>query len=90
MQLSFGTIYYSHSHRDNYRLAVIVSKKTARLAVTRNRIRRRIFESFRKQHLLDGKPIDAVFVVREEAVALMPARELDSALAAASAKIKSR
>ena len=87
VQLDIGTVYYARTNRTDYRLAVIVSKKTARLAVTRNRIRRRIFESFRKQQLLDGKSIDAVFVVRKETVASMPATDLDNMLAKAAAKM---
>lgn len=46
-------------------MAVVVSKKTAKSAVVRNRIRRRFYEAVRKEGSVDGKPIDLVFVVQD-------------------------
>ena len=46
-------------------MAVVVSKKTAKSAVTRNRIRRRFYEAVRKERLAEGKPIDLVFVIQD-------------------------
>jgi ribonuclease P protein component len=63
------SIYYSFTKRDSYRLAIVVSKKTAKSAVTRNRIRRRIYETVRKFRLLDGLSVDVVCVVRNENIA---------------------
>lgn len=42
------------SNTEDYRLAVVVSKKVSKLAVVRNRIRRRVFEEVRKN--LAGNP----------------------------------
>lgn len=65
----------------DFRMAVVVSKKVAKSAVVRNRIRRRLYESVRKQRLLDGHAVDLVFVVRNESLAGLPATELDMQVA---------
>ena len=80
-------VFYAKNHKGDYRMAVIVSKKTAKSAVVRNRIRRRFYESVRKQQLCTGKAIDVVFVVQYDTLASMPASELDAAIAKACAKI---
>ena len=41
------TLRYMDSKRGDYRLAVVVSKKVSKLAVVRNRIRRRVYETVR-------------------------------------------
>ena len=66
------------SRRDDYRLAVVVSKKVSKSAVRRNRIRRRIFELFRKARSEYGEPIryDIVITAFDERIADMPAEEL--------------
>lgn len=67
--------------RKSYRLAVVVSKKVSKLAVTRNKIRRRIYEAIRLiEHEID-QPYDIVVTVFNESPAAMPAGELKSALA---------
>jgi len=47
--------YVENKHRANSRVAVVVGKKVAKSAVTRNRIRRRVFEIVRR-HLPHIKP----------------------------------
>ncbi len=74
-------VFYMHNNRQDYRMAVVVSKKTAKSAVVRNRIRRRIYESVRKHATLKNQPIDAVFVVQNPVVATMPAQELELQIA---------
>ncbi len=58
-------------------MAVIVSKKVAKSAVDRNRIRRRVFETVRKSHALDSQAIDAVFVVNDIKIKDVSQLELD-------------
>lgn len=69
---------YLPSKREDYRLAVVVSKKVSKSAVTRNRIRRRIFELFRKKRAEYGTPINHDFIISvfDDKLADMPAEEL--------------
>lgn len=53
-------------------MAVIVSKKVAKSAVVRNRIRRRLYEAVRTSKLFDETPVDVVFVVRSEELVRLP------------------
>lgn len=60
--------------------AVIVSKKVAKSAVTRNRIRRRVYEWIRLNQLkLSSKHLTLIYI-NSEAVAKMPYKTLDSEL----------
>ena len=59
-------------------MAVVVSKKTEKSAVKRNRIRRRVFECVRKSGLLEGKSVDTVFVINDPSVGLTPHEELNA------------
>ena len=58
------------------RVAVVVSKKVAKTAVERNRIRRRVYEVVRIN--LDGLPkkYDYIFVVYDKNIGKMPFGEL--------------
>jgi ribonuclease P protein component len=69
--------YILNERRKDYRLAVVVSKKIAKSAVVRNRIRRRLYESVRRQEEYIDKPYDMVITVFHETVASMPAEELE-------------
>ncbi len=76
------------SRGEDYRLAVVVSKKVSKSAVKRNRIRRRVFEQFRILHKNYGKPIkyDIIITAYKDDLVAMPADELSknvSKLAAA-------
>lgn len=73
----FSVFYATNSKRSDYRLAVVVSKKIAKSAVKRNRIRRRIFETVRKSGLLVNVPVDAVIVVKDIGVKDISQIELD-------------
>ena len=67
------------SNIDNYRLAVVVSKKVSKSAVVRNRIRRRIFECFRKVYSqspsVAGREI--IITVFDESVASAEAENIE-------------
>lgn len=69
------------SKGEDYRLAVVVSKKVSKSAVKRNRIRRRLFEQFRKLRKEQDKPIkhDVIITVFKENLATMPSDELVTA-----------
>lgn len=68
--------YLHNQRRDNYRAAVVVSKKVNKSAVVRNRIRRRVFEALRAQEGKIKEPYDIVITVFHETVATMPHDEL--------------
>lgn len=57
---------------------MVVSKKVSKSAVKRNRIRRRVFELFRKARAEHGRPIpcDIVITVHGEQPAVWPADKL--------------
>lgn len=68
--------YAENSRRQQYRVAVVVSKKVSKSAVARNRIRRRLFEAVRAYSSQITKPYDIVITVFHEQVKDMPAKEL--------------
>lgn len=74
----FITLKYAHSRREDYRLAVVVSRKVSKSAVVRNRIRRRIYEVVRVEKKSAGSlwPYDMVLTVFDERFATMPAEEV--------------
>lgn len=68
--------YTANDRRNEYRLAVVVSKKVSKSAVVRNRIRRRLYEAVRLQSAaIKGSP-DMVITVFNEQVASIPSEEL--------------
>jgi len=78
---SMSLKYSINTRRDTYRVAVVVSKKVARSAVLRNRIRRRIFEAVRTQAKAIAKPYDLVFMVYNAELAVMDAEKLRKTIA---------
>jgi len=64
-------------HRTDYRLAIVVSKKVSKSAVKRNRMRRRLYEIVRGYEPQMIAQLDMVLTVFEDAVATMPADELN-------------
>lgn len=66
------------SKRDDYRLAIVVSKKVSKSAVVRNRIRRRLYEVVRllKAEKETVWPFDMVLTVYDERLATIPSEEL--------------
>lgn len=84
IQASDFTLHFRRrSSTADFRVAVVVSRKISKSAVVRNRIRRRLYESVRKQKLLDDSGLDVVFVVRNERLASLPADQLDMQIAKA-------
>lgn len=68
------------------KIAVVVSKKVAKSAVTRNRIRRRVFEVIRHQLEVLPEGFEGVFGVYEAKVATISDKELTSAISTLLAK----
>jgi ribonuclease P protein component len=60
-----------------YRVAVVVGKKVSKSAVTRNRIRRRLYELVRTSDLVP-QSTDLVFTVYSDSLAELPSGELRS------------
>ncbi len=54
---------------DSFRVAVVVSKKVAKSAVVRNRIRRKIYSSFNSEELKDLGGVDIIINVYSSEVA---------------------
>lgn len=63
-----------------YRTAIVVSKKVSKSAVTRNRIRRRVYEVVRRAENDIAPGSDLVFTVFDERVAKMEAPKLQAAV----------
>jgi ribonuclease P protein component len=55
----FSVRVLANPKRDSYRLAVVVSRKVSKSAVTRNRLRRRLYEAVRQMETEVG-PVDIV------------------------------
>lgn len=66
----------ANSKREEYRLAVVVSKKVSKSAVVRNRIRRRIYEAVRLEAPDFKASYDMVFTIFNEQVATIPSAEI--------------
>lgn len=74
---ALGLKYVVNPRRQGFRVAVVVSKKVSKSAVTRNRIRRRVTEVVRGQGSGIDKPYDLIFSVFSDQLATMPAPELE-------------
>lgn len=62
------------------RIAVVVSKKIEKTAVKRNRIRRRVYETLRKNMELVPKKNDYIFVVNNKKIINIEQKELEKLL----------
>lgn len=69
--------YVRNTRRQEYRAAIVVSKKISKSAVVRNRIRRRLYEAIRRQEPRLVVAYDLVFTVFSDVVATIPAEEVD-------------
>jgi len=72
--------YAENNRRKEYRCSVVVSKKVEKSAVTRNRIRRRVYAALRQIGPKINKPYDLVISVYSSAVADVPPAELELAI----------
>lgn len=82
VRTEFISMRYAPSRNDDFRLAVIVSKKVAKSAVVRNRIRRRLYEIVRKMHKDAAVPwkFDISITVYDERIAKIPTADLESTI----------
>lgn len=76
----FGVRFVRNKQREEYRLAVVVSKKVAKSAVTRNKIRRRLYEAVRKNLPEDFKGVDMAIIVYDERVASAEHQQIEDML----------
>lgn len=74
--------YGRNERRSQYRLAVVVGKKVHKSAVVRNRVRRRLYEAFRRQAPNFNDVYDMVVTVFSDVIATMPADEVERLVAA--------
>lgn len=73
--------YALNTRRSDYRVAVVVSKKVAKSAVVRNRIRRRVYEAARTQIAGRAGNYDLIFMIYSAEVALQSAEKLQKTVA---------
>lgn len=73
--------YAPNDRREAYRAAVVVSRKVAKAAVVRNRIRRRIYEIIRQQAPGFDRPYDLVITVYNDQAATLTAEKLQALVA---------
>ena len=78
--------YAPSSRRDGYRLGVVVSRKISKSAVTRNRIRRRVYECVRILSSSFNQSHDLLITVYDVEVRDMPADNLARDIAKLLAK----
>lgn len=72
--------YILNDRRQTCRAAVVVSKKIHKSAVTRNRIRRRLYELLRLQQPSIEKSYDLVITILSERAAALDSNELNQIL----------
>lgn len=72
------SLVYTKNTRGKQRVAVVVSKKVLKLAVGRNRIRRRVYEAIRLELPNYPQPMDYIFIVYNKSVTTMPFLDLRS------------
>ena len=74
------SLVFVENSRGFTRVSVVVSKKVAKLAVTRNRIRRRIYEAIRINFEYLPKRTDYIFVVYSKKVLELSFSQLEKLL----------
>ncbi|MFA5004379.1 MAG: ribonuclease P protein component [Candidatus Saccharimonadales bacterium] len=72
--------YVTNDRRRDYRLAVVVSRKVSKLAVVRNRIRRRLYEVVRNKAGSINGAYDMVLMVYDAQLATMPAEVVEKTI----------
>ena len=85
---SMSLRYAPNPRRDQYRLAIVVSRKVSKSAVVRNRIRRRLYENVRILSASLPTPQDLMIVVFDEGIAERPVSELSEEVARLFKKAK--
>lgn len=74
------SLVFAENTRGFTRFSVVVSKKVAKSAVERNRIRRRIYEALRMNMDYIPKKFDYIFVIYQKDVLTMPFGEVERIL----------
>ncbi|MBP7837166.1 ribonuclease P protein component [Candidatus Saccharibacteria bacterium] len=74
--------YLENPRRKDSRFAVVVSKKVAKSAVTRNRIRRRVYEIIRTELLAAGGVYDIVLSINSDKAAIIDSEILRTSILA--------
>ena len=74
------SLVFAKNTRGFTRVGVVVSKKVAKLAVDRNRIRRRVYEALRLNMNYVPEGVDYIFVVYSKDVMKIPFDELEKLL----------
>ncbi|MBQ3292875.1 ribonuclease P protein component [Candidatus Saccharibacteria bacterium] len=74
------SLVFCENTRGFIRIAVVVSKKVAKTAVARNRIRRRVYEAIRKNMEFIPLKQDYIFVVYDKKAGEMPYDDLVKSL----------
>ena len=69
--------YVVNSKTSTYRVGVVISKKVAKAAPVRNRIRRRIYEQVRLQAPKYLENHDVVITIFDSSLAVIPATEIE-------------
>jgi ribonuclease P protein component len=72
--------YTTNPHREHSRFAVVISKKVLKSAAGRNRVRRRVYETIRRELPKFQGVHDVVVIVFSAELATMPAEELTETL----------
>ncbi len=72
--------YINNPKRDNFRASVVVSKKVSKSAVTRNKIRRKLYEIIRINSDKITSPFDIVLIIQNEKILDTTTTELNKLL----------
>ncbi len=74
------SLIFADNTRGFTRISVVVSKKVAKSAVERNRIRRRVYEAIRLNFDYLPKKTDYIFVIYSKTFSTMPFSEIEEQL----------
>ena len=72
------SLVYAPNTRQKTRFAIVVSKKTMKSAVGRNRIRRRLYEAIRLALKSVKSPTDHIFIVHSRELLTLPFPDLQT------------
>lgn len=70
------SLVYANNSRNHQRFGVVVSKKVLKSAVSRNRIRRRVYEAIRLELPDFSANLDCLFIINRKDIINIPFREL--------------
>ncbi len=76
----FGVRYIVNNRNNSYRIAVVVSKKVAKVAPKRNRIRRRVYEAVRPMASKYLMKEDVVITIFDDRFLTAPFDEIEKSL----------